>query len=83
MNFSLGTGSEVEKFRIPRIGQTIVFGNNRFHARQAALALLKMAKTTSDPKVAAGLIEIAADLKDQAGELPPAVSAPEAPREEN
>jgi hypothetical protein len=47
--------------------------NNRFHARQAALALLKMAKTTSDPKVAAGLIEAAADLKDQAGELPPPV----------
>jgi hypothetical protein len=51
-----------------------VFSGIRFHARQAALALLKMAKTTSDPKVAAGLIEIAADLKDQAGELPPAVS---------
>lgn len=47
--------------------------NNRFHARQAALALLKMAKTTSDPKVAAGLVEAAADLKDQAGELPPPI----------
>jgi len=46
---------------------------NRFHARQAAVALLKMAKTTSDPVLAAGLIEIAADLKDQAGELPPPV----------
>ena len=34
------------------------------------MALLKMAKTTSDPKVAAALIEAAADLKDQAGELP-------------
>jgi hypothetical protein len=44
---------------------------NRFHARQAALALLKMARTTSDPKIAAGLVEAAADLKDQAGELPP------------
>jgi hypothetical protein len=30
-----------------------------------------MAKTTSDPKVAAGLIGAAADLKEQAGELPP------------
>jgi hypothetical protein len=29
-----------------------------------------MAKTTSDPKIAAGLIGVAADLKDQAGELP-------------
>ena len=47
---------------------------NRIHARQAALALLKMAKTTSDPKVAAGLVEAAADLKDQAGELPPSVA---------
>jgi hypothetical protein len=45
----------------------------RFHARQAAAALLKMAKTTSDPKIAAGLVEAAADLKDQAGELPPPV----------
>jgi hypothetical protein len=45
--------------------------SNRFHARRAALALLQMAKTTSDPKIAAGLISVAADLKDQAGELPP------------
>jgi hypothetical protein len=50
-----------------------VFGKTRFHARQAALALLKMAKTTSDPKMAAGLVEIAANLKDRAGELPPAL----------
>lgn len=41
-----------------------------FHARQAAAALLKMAGLTSDPKVATGLIKVAADLKDQAGELP-------------
>ena len=47
---------------------------NRFHAREAAAALLKMAKTTSDPKIAAGLVEAAAVLKDQAGELPPSVS---------
>jgi hypothetical protein len=44
---------------------------NRLHTRLAALALLKMAKATSDPKVVAGLVEAAADLKDQAGELPP------------
>ena len=43
----------------------------RYHARRAAAALLKMAMTTSDPDVAARLVEIAADLKDQAGELPP------------
>jgi len=48
---------------------------NRFHAREAAAALLKMAKTTSDPAVAVGLIEAAAKLKDEAGELPPRVSA--------
>jgi hypothetical protein len=46
----------------------------RYHARRAAAALLKMAKTTSDPDVAARLVEIAADLKDQAGELPPRLS---------
>jgi hypothetical protein len=48
--------------------------SNRYHARRAVLALLKMAKTTTDPKVAAGLIDAAADLKDQAGELPRATS---------
>jgi len=37
-----------------------------------------MAKTTSDPKLAARLIELAADLKDQAGELPPPVKRPDA-----
>jgi hypothetical protein len=30
---------------------------NHFHAREAAAALLKMAKTTSDPGVAAGLVQ--------------------------
>jgi hypothetical protein len=43
---------------------------NRDHAREAAAALLKMAKTTSDAAVAAGLVEAAAKLKDEAGELP-------------
>ena len=47
----------------------------RFHARQAAAALLKMARTTSDPGMAARLVEAAADLKDQAGESPSAVPA--------
>jgi hypothetical protein len=56
---------------------------NRIHARQAALALLKMAKTTSDPNIAAGLVEIAADLKDQAGELPPSVPEAKSAAEEN
>lgn len=46
---------------------------NRYHAREAAAALLKMAQSSSDPAVIAGLVEIAADLKDQVGELPPAI----------
>jgi hypothetical protein len=43
-----------------------------------------MAKTTSDPKVAAGLIEAAANLKEQAGELPRAISVkpPDVQKEE-
>ncbi len=52
--------------------------DNRYHAREAAAALLKMAKATSDPRVIAGLVRAAADLKDQAGELPPPIS-PKAP----
>ena len=51
---------------------------NRYHARQAAAALLKMAKATSDLDLAARLVEAAAELKDQAGELPPPIS-PQAP----
>ena len=46
----------------------------RFHARQTAAALLKMAQATTDPRVAAGLVEAAAVLKDQAGELPPLIN---------
>ncbi len=42
----------------------------QYFAREAAAALLKMAKTTSNPEVAAGLVQRAADLKDRAGELP-------------
>ena len=42
------------------------------------MALLKMAQATSDPNVAAGLVEAAAELKEQAGELPPPTS-PKAP----
>lgn len=46
---------------------------NHFHARQAAAALLET--TTSDQKVVTGLVEAAAQLKDQAGELPPLVTS--------
>jgi hypothetical protein len=43
----------------------------RFHARQAAVALLKMAKATSDADLAANAVRIAADIKDRAGDLAP------------
>ena len=42
-----------------------------YFAREAAATLLRMAKTTKDPAVAAGLVQRAADLKDRTGELPP------------
>jgi hypothetical protein len=42
----------------------------QYLARQAA-TLLKFAQSVSDPKVAAGLVEKAADLKDQADERKP------------
>ena len=48
--------------------------NNRYHARQAAVALLKMAKATSDQDIAARLVDAASNLKEQAGELPPPIS---------
>jgi hypothetical protein len=48
---------------------------NHYHAREAAAALLRMAKATSDPAVAAGLIEAAAKIRDEAGELSPQMSA--------
>ena len=48
---------------------------NQYHAREAAAALLRMAKATSDPAVAAGLIEAAAKIRDEAGELSPPMSA--------
>jgi hypothetical protein len=50
---------------------------NRFHVRQAAAAMLRMARSTSDPELAAKLIDLAAHLKEQAGELPvPLIEAP-------
>ena len=61
-----------------------MYKNNRFHAREAAVALLKMAKATSDPAIAAALVDAAANLKEQAGELPPpiATKAPDVLMEE-
>jgi hypothetical protein len=51
--------------------RTRSMAQNRFHTRQAAAALLKTAQATSDRNVARRLIEAAADLQAQAGELPP------------
>ena len=45
-------------------------GGNRIYVREAAATLLKMAKTTSDPGLAARLIEAAVNLQEKAGELP-------------
>jgi hypothetical protein len=41
----------------------------QYLVRQAAV-LLKIAKSTSDPRVAAGLVEKAADLKSQVDSAP-------------
>lgn len=51
------------------VGDENVTRYNSF-AREAAATLLRMAKTTKDHRVAAGLVQRAADLKDREGELP-------------
>ena len=71
---SLRNGNLWLRVHAPKDGAACTVSKNRYHAREAAAALLKMARATSDPAVAAGLIEAAANLKDQAGELPPPVS---------
>jgi hypothetical protein len=59
-------------------GESTVIGRNYF-TRQATI-LLKFAKSTSDPQLAAALIEKAADLKSQLDETMPAPDAgPQAP----
>jgi hypothetical protein len=49
-----------------------------YFVRQAA-TLLKFAKTTKDPNVAAGLVEKAADLKSQVDETRRPDPSPQAP----
>ncbi|HJY88765.1 MAG TPA: hypothetical protein VJ255_00730 [Candidatus Acidoferrum sp.] len=45
---------------------------------RAAAAMLRMAQSTSDPVLASKLIDLAAHLKEQAGELPvPFTEAPD------
>jgi hypothetical protein len=56
-------------------GKVTVAGKQYF-ARQAAI-LLKFAKATTDPKVAAGLVEKAAELRSQVDEAPD--KSPQAP----
>jgi hypothetical protein len=58
-------------------GETIVIGRQYF-ARQA-MTLLKFAKSTNDPNLAAILIEKAASLKSQIDESPPPDKSPLAP----
>jgi hypothetical protein len=55
----------------------IVLGRNYF-ARQAQ-TLLKFAKSTSDPKLAAALVEKAADLKSRIDESGEPDASPKAP----
>ena len=50
----------------------------RQYLTRQATTLLKFAKTVTDPNVAAGLVEKAADLKSQVGRQSPDKS-PEAP----
>jgi hypothetical protein len=58
--------------------ENIVVGRNYF-TRQAA-TLLKFAKSTSDPQLAAALVEKASSLKSQGDETPtPREISPQAP----
>jgi hypothetical protein len=49
-----------------------------YFARQAA-TLLKYARSTSDPKIAAALLEMAVELSSQLDETAPPDSSPRAP----
>ena len=71
---SLRNGNLWLRVHAPKDGAACTVSKNRYHAREAAAALLKMAKATSDPAVAVGLIEAASKLKDEAGELSPPVT---------
>jgi hypothetical protein len=58
-------------------GETSVIGKQYF-VRQAA-TLLRFAKSTQDPKVAAALVEKAADFKSQVDQVPASDLTPLAP----
>jgi hypothetical protein len=53
-------------------------GSSQYIARQVA-TLLRFAKETSDPNVAAALVEKAADLKAQIDDMPPPDKSPHPP----
>jgi hypothetical protein len=74
----LRNGIAVPPLEEEKENKDLPVSENRYHARQAAAALLKMARTTSNAGIAARLVEAAADLKDQAGELP-TTDSPRAP----
>jgi hypothetical protein len=64
----MGTGTSEGKYAV----------TSRQYLRRQATTLLKFAKTISDPKVAAGLVEKAADLKSKGDERPdPSPRAPD------
>jgi len=73
-----GSGLALSRYA-PNDGADDTVSENHYHAREAAAALLKMAKAASDPAVAAGLVQAAVTLKDQAGELrqPLSIRAPD------
>jgi len=50
-----------------------------FYVTRQIATLLRFAKETNDPKVAAALVEKAADLKAQADDMPPPDKGPQAP----
>jgi hypothetical protein len=50
-------------------------------AREAAATLLRFSKSTSDPNLAAALVDKAADIKDRADDLSlPTIDIDESPR---
>jgi hypothetical protein len=71
LHFRCGTESRfLHSFHYRNLGTVGIMFKNYF-ARQAAAVLLKFAKTTSDPHVAAALVDKAADMKDRVEKQPP------------
>jgi len=62
--------------RVSRLSGKVTVASREYFACQAA-TLLKYAKSTSDPKIAAALVEMAAELKSQVDGAPD--RSPQAP----